>query len=213
MHHGGAEAVGGAAPYGRRLSDEHRCRRITVGTFHVYTFHFDHGVREGRPVEAREGGSATIQEHEAKGNERSTITYSAAISACEEGEAFRQCDALYEKAYVVGLLDHPLESCPTDMDIHGLCASIARAAVRFVLTDLRRTASSSCPMRDFNLVTGFSSNFPILPSSVPSPPHASFHFLLIAESHFPLNSFFSPRRLIARACFYPRARPLVLFSA
>ena len=91
-----------------------------------------------------------------EGIERNTITYSAAISACEEGGFVRQSDALYAEAHVDGLLDYRLVSCPTDIDMHGFCASVVRAAVRFVLTDLRQTASSSCPMRDLNVVTGFS---------------------------------------------------------
>ena len=84
-----------------------------------------------------------LREMASQGVERNTITYNAAISACEEGGAVRQCDALYAEAYAVGLLDHRLETSPTDMDLHFLSASVARAAVRFVLSDLRRTALSS----------------------------------------------------------------------
>ena len=71
---------------------------------------------------------------------------------------------MYAEAYSDGLLDHRLESSPTDMDLHRLPASVARAAVRFVLADLRRTASSSLPMRDFNVVTGFLLLTPLLSS-------------------------------------------------
>ena len=97
-----------------------------------------------------------LREMASQGVERDTITYSAAISACEEAGAVRQSDALYAEAFADGLLDHRHESFPTDMDIHSLCASVAWAAVRFVLTDLRRTASSSMQMRDLIVVSDFS---------------------------------------------------------
>ena len=114
-----------------------------------------------------------LREMTSEGVKQDTITYSVAISACEEAGAFCQSDALCAKAYADGLLDHQLDSFPTDMDLHCLCASVARSAVRFVLTDLRRTASSSLPMWDLNVVTGFSFLLTQQPSSLyeMSPPH------------------------------------------
>ena len=102
-----------------------------------------------------------------------TITYSAAILACEEAGAVCQCDSLYAEVFADGSLDHRPDSFSIDMDLHGLCASVARAAVRFVLTDLRWTASSSLPMRDLKVVTGFPFLLTPQPSSLYaiSPPH------------------------------------------
>ena len=106
-----------------------------------------------------------LSEMASKGVERNIITYSAAISACEEAGVVRQCDALYAEAYSAGLLDHRLESSPIDIDLHYLPASVARAAVRFVLANLRRTASSSLLMKDLYVVTGSHSSPRPFPSN------------------------------------------------
>ena len=97
--------------------------------------------------------------------EQDTITYSAVISTCEEAGAVCQSDVLYAEAYADGLLDHQLDSFPTDMDLHDLCPA-----------SLGRRCASSLPFcggrpyppstRDLNIFTGFSFFLTPQPSSL-----------------------------------------------
>ena len=146
-----------------------------------------------------------MREMASQGIEPDSITYNAAISACEECGAVLYCDALYAEAYAAGLLDHRLQSSPTDMDLHNFVTSTSRAAVRFVLTDLRRTASSSCLMGDLQVVTG--SPFSLSYSSHLSLPSPSHYLLLPSPSLFEIAPPFTLRSRGLLICS-PRAHSL-----
>ena len=74
------------------------------------------GVREGRPGQWEEA-LGLLWEMASKGVERDTITYNAAVSACEEAGSVCHCNALYAEAFADGLLDHRLDSFSIEMDL------------------------------------------------------------------------------------------------
>ena len=63
-----------------------------------------------------------------------TITYNATISACEKGGQFDRCVTLYGDACLLGFLYHSLPSHKGGIDLHGLCTSVAKAAIVLLLS-------------------------------------------------------------------------------
>ena len=81
------------------------------------------------------------------------------VRAREQVGDRQQADRLYAEAHSGGIFDHRLKNAfgvhvVGTMDLHRLIASVARAAVRFVLADLRWGASASSSTGELNIITG-----------------------------------------------------------
>jgi Smr domain len=73
------------------------------------------------------------------------------IVACEKGGQQDSCERLYVQGCAEGALVHSLDRDSNNLDLHGLCGSVARTAIGRILTQMR---TGECEVQDLVIITG-----------------------------------------------------------